>query len=182
MSSQARGSDDLDRQRFIADPEVLAALGVSVEDLADPDVRAVAIRREHPEFEPTFEEGLEEVDLGHGPINPRLHLTMHEVVAEQLWDDTPAEVWQTATRLLDEGYERHEILHMLMRTTSNQVWAAWHDERPYDRARHVAELRALPDSWERERSAQTVERRHDDARKAARRRSRAARRRNRRPK
>jgi Domain of unknown function (DUF1841) len=182
MSSPARGSDDLDRQRFIAGAEVLAALDLSVEDLADPDVREAVIRREHPEFEHAFKEGLEEVDLGDGPINPRLHLTMHQVVAQQLWDDTPPEVWQTVTRLLDQGYDRHEILHMLMRTTANQVWAALHDDRPYDRDRHVAELRALPDSWEHERSALTVERRHDDARKEARRRARAARRRNRRPK
>jgi hypothetical protein len=77
---------------------------------------------------------------------------------------------------------RRLILHMLMRTTSNQVWAAWHDEQPYDRDRHVAELRALPGSRERERAAMTAGAAHEDARKKARRHVRAARRRNRRPK
>jgi len=52
-------------------------------------------------------------------------------------------VWATAARLLEEGYERHEILHMLGRPVSDQVWEALHEERPYDRERHVAALRAL---------------------------------------
>ena len=45
MSGQSRASDDSDRRRFIADPEVLAALAVSVEYLRDPDVRASMILR-----------------------------------------------------------------------------------------------------------------------------------------
>ena len=81
-------------------------------------------------------------------MNPRLHLTMHEIVATQLWDDSPPEVWDTAVRLLDVGYERHEILHMLARPVSEQMWGALHDERPYDHERHVAALTALPGSWE----------------------------------
>ena len=31
-------------------------------------------------------------------MNPRLHLKMHEIVATQLWDDSPPEVWDTAAR------------------------------------------------------------------------------------
>jgi hypothetical protein len=166
-----------DRRRFIADAGVLAELGLTVDDLSDPDVRALAIEREHPEFGEALEKGDEEVDLGHGPINVRLHLTMHEIVATQLWDDAPPEVWETAERLREAGYERHEILHMLMRSASNQVWAALHDEQPYDRDRHIAELHALPGSWERERAELTSESHHDRARRAGRRRSRSPRRR-----
>ena len=103
------------------------------------------------------------------------------VVATQLWDDSPPEVWGTAVRLRDAGYDRHEILHMLARPVSEQIWGALHEERPYDHDRHVAALQALPGTWERERTARTAARRHDDARKQARRAGRAARRRNRRP-
>jgi hypothetical protein len=181
MSRQPSGPSDTDRQQFIADADVLAALGVSVEELADPDIRALAIRNEHPEFEDALKKGLREVGLGDGPLNPRLHLAMHEIVATQLWDDSPPEVWETAVRLLDAGYARHEILHMLGRPVSDQVWAALHDERPYDRERHVAALRALPGSWEQERVTRTSAERHTNARKQARRKARAARRRNRRP-
>ena len=174
-------ASEVDRKRFIADPTVLSELGLGVDDLDDPDVRAVVIRNEHPEFEEALARGWREVDLGHGPMNPRLHLTIHEIVATQLWEDSPPEVWETARRLFDAGYERHQILHMLSRPVSEQVWAAMHEERPYDLEAHVAALQALPGSWERERSAITAEKRHEDERKRARRQAREARRRNRRP-
>jgi hypothetical protein len=181
MSRQPPVPGEIDRKQFVADADVLAALGITVEELADPDVRSQVIRHEHPECEDALEKRLDEIDVGDGPINPRLHLAMHEIVATQLWDDSPSEVWETAVRLLDAGYERHEILHMLSRPVSDQVWGALHDEQPYDRERHVAGLRALPGSWEHERAARTSAERHNDARKQARRNARAARRRNRRP-
>jgi Domain of unknown function (DUF1841) len=179
VSRQSRASGELDRRRFVADADVLAELGVGVGELDDPEMRALAIRHEHPEFDEALREGRGEIDLGGGPINPRLHLAMHEIVATQLWDDSPPEVWETAVRLFDAGYERDEILHMLGRPASDQIWAALHDERPYDRDRHLAALRALPGSWERERT--TVTKRHHDARKQGRQQARAARKRNRRP-
>ena len=174
--------DEPERRHFVADPDVLAVLGMSIDDLADPDARSFVIRHEHPEFVDVLEDdGLDEIDLGYGPINPRLHLAMHEIVATQLWDGDPPEVWETAVRLRDAGYERHEILHMLGRPVSDQIWAAWHDDQPYDRARHVASLQALPGIWERERAAMSAGKSQDGARKQARRSARAARRRNRRP-
>jgi hypothetical protein len=181
MSQQSRTDREDQRRRFVADPDVLVALGVAFEQLSDPDVRSLVIRHEHPEFEEALQEGRREIEGVDGPMNPRLHLAMHEIVATQLWDDSPPEVWDTAVRLLEAGYERHEILHMLGGLVSDQVWEALHDKRPYDRERHVAALRALPGSWERERTAKTAAGRHDEARKQARRAARAARRRNRRP-
>ncbi len=181
MSRQPPARGEMDRKQFVGDADVLAALGVTVEELADPDVRSVVIRHEHPEFEEAVKEHLYEIDLGDGPMNPRLHLAIHEVVATQLWDNSPPEVWETAARLLDAGYERHEILHMLSRPVADQVCGALRDEQPYDEERHIAALRALPGSWEQERSTRTSTRRHNDTRKQARRSAQAARRRNRRP-
>jgi len=181
MSQRSRAGSEDDRRRFVADPDAVAALGLTFEQLSDPDVRAVVIRHEHPELEQALTEDRREIEGGGGPMNPRLHLKLHEVVATQLWDDSPPEVWDTAVRLLDGGYERHEILHMLARPVSDQIWEALHDERPYDLERHVAALKALPGSWERERATRTATRRHQDARAQARRAARVARRRNRRP-
>jgi Domain of unknown function (DUF1841) len=181
MSQRSQAGSGDDRRRFVADPDAVAALGLTFEQLSDPDVRAVVIRHEHPEFEEALSEDRREIEGSGGPMNPRLHLKLHEVVATQLWDDSPPEVWDAAVRLLDGGYERHEILHMLARPVSDQIWEALHDERPYDLERHVAALKALPGSWERERATRTAARRHQDARAQARRAARAARRRNRRP-
>jgi hypothetical protein len=181
MSPQSGADRDGQRRRFVADRDVLAELGVGIEQLSDPDTRSLVIRHEHPEFEEALKEGRREIEGPGGPMNPRLHLAMHEIVATQLWDDSPPEVWDTAVRLLEGGYERHEILHMLGRLASDQVWEALHEERPCDREQHVAALQALPGAWERERTAKTAAGRHEDARKQARRAARAARRRNRRP-
>ena len=167
----------------------MADLELRLEDLADEDTRAVVLRHEHPEFEEALKAGVREIDGPNGPINPRLHLVMHGIVATQLWDNSPPEVWEAARRLLDSGYERHEILHMLGRPVAEQVWEAWHDERVYDRDAHVAALLALPKSWERTRSARRLEREHHLAqrpdapatRKRARRQAKASRRRNRPP-
>ena len=104
-------------------------------------------------------------------MNPRLHLTIHEIVAAQLADDDPPEVWATAQRLRRLGYGRHEILHMLGAAMTPQLWAALHDQREYDLDEHRAALAALPDSWERERPGGPRPRR---ARRARRRRREAA--------
>jgi hypothetical protein len=60
MSRQPPGPGEVDRRRFVAEADVLAALGVTVEELADPDVRSLVICHEHPEFEDALAEGLEE--------------------------------------------------------------------------------------------------------------------------
>jgi hypothetical protein len=188
MSGGSSIEDQRARLQFVADPAVMARLELSLEDLADEDLRAVMIRAEHPEFEDALAAGVREFDGPTGPVNPRLHLIVHGIVATQLWDDSPPEVWATAKRLLRSGYERHEVLHMLGRPVAAQVWEAWHDERAYDRDAHVAALDALPESWERERGAMRLEQGHDltgrsdaaAARKQARRQIKAARRRSRR--
>jgi hypothetical protein len=181
MTDRSPAQGDRDRRQFVADPEVLAGLDLRLEDLADPDLRSLAIRAEHPEYEAALTSGQGEIETADGPVNPRLHLTMHEIVATQLWDNSPPEVWETAERLREAGYERHEILHMLAGTVSDQVSASLQDRVPYDVDAHVAALRALPGSWERQRSARSAEKKHDAARKQACRQARTARRRNRRP-
>jgi hypothetical protein len=123
----------------VADMELL--------DPADPDERALLIRAAHPELDTE----LETVIVDGREMNPRLHLTVHEIVATQLADDDPPEVWATAQRLRRLGYGRHDILHMLGAAMTPQLWAALHDQREYDLDEHRAALAALPDSWERER-------------------------------
>jgi hypothetical protein len=116
-------------------------------DPADADDRALLIAAAHPELDTKAEAAL--VD-GH-EINPRLHLTIHEIVATQIVDDDPPEVWATAQRLRKLGYGRHEVLHMLGAAMTPQLWEALHDQREYDLEAHRAALAALPESWERAR-------------------------------
>ena len=81
------------------------------------------------------------------PINPRLHIAMHEIVANQLWEDDPPETWATAQRLTALGYERHEVLHMLGSVVAREVWQVLEPGVPSDPGRYVAALRELPESY-----------------------------------
>jgi hypothetical protein len=88
------------------DGEELAPL-----DPGDPDERSILIEGEHPEWHALLRDPSFHGEAG--GVNPRLHLAMHEIIANQLWDNDPVEVWQAGKRLLAAGVERHEALHRL---------------------------------------------------------------------
>jgi hypothetical protein len=143
-------SDDAERRRAFAIPPIEQPpedLVLEWLDPADEDDRAILLEAAHPELDTDAETMV----IGGEEMNPRLHLTMHEIVAKQLIDDDPPEVWQTAQRLRRLGYRQHEILHMLASAITGEIWRALRGERGYDRAAHVAALAALPESWERQR-------------------------------
>lgn len=142
-------SDEEARRRFVAPPAegVLDGIDLSLLDPGDPDDRRLLIEAEHPELRRALRRGDDEAVVGGRPMNPRLHLTFHEIVATQLWDDDPAETWSTAQRLLAEGHERHEVLHMLGSVVAREVWGTLERREPFDRERYASALDELPDSY-----------------------------------
>jgi hypothetical protein len=116
-------------------------------DPGDEDDCRALLELAHPELDL----GAETVIAGGQEINPRLHITMHAIVAKQLADNDPPEVWTTAQRLRRLGYSRHEILHMLGGAMSGEIWHALRGDRGYELDAHLAKLAALPESWERQR-------------------------------
>jgi hypothetical protein len=148
--ARSEAGGDRERRLAFAIPAVehdLDDLDTSLLDPADADDRALLIRAAHPELDTDHETMV----IGGREINPRLHLTLHEIVATQLAEDDPPEVWATAQRLRRLGYSHHEILHMLGAAVSTQIWEALHNRREYDAEEHRAALAALPESWERQR-------------------------------
>jgi hypothetical protein len=156
---QRMASDDRGRRTTVALPRLDAPartraqeLGWHV-DLLDPldaDERSVLIRLAHPELDQAIEAGEETVVVDAEPMNPRLHLAIHEFVATQIIDGEPPEAFASAERLLALGRDHHEVLHMLGFCVSGQLWAALHDRREYSREEHVRALGALPGSFDRE--------------------------------
>ena len=142
-------SDDERRRRFACPSHrgTFDEIDLSLLDPADPDDRRFLILAEHPEFAEAIEHGEDELTVGGEPVNPHLHITMHEVIATQLWNDDPPEVWATARRLLDAGYERHEVLHMLASVLAREMWHVLDSGEARDHSSYVRKLEELPDSW-----------------------------------
>ncbi|MGH2445786.1 MAG: hypothetical protein ACRDGD_07085, partial [Candidatus Limnocylindria bacterium] len=132
--------DDIDRELF-AIPAVEGTydgIDLNMLDPLDHDDRSIMIRAEHEDPDPALH------DDG---LDPGPHLAIHEVIANQLLDNEPPEVWQTAKRLIAAGHEEHTILHMLGFAMSAQIFSALREQRPYDPAEYRRALDALPDSW-----------------------------------
>jgi hypothetical protein len=117
-------------------------------DPSDEDDRYYFILAEHPELVPAIRDDLDEIEMYGRTMNPRLHLMMHQIVANQLWDDTPPEVWATAKRLMGLGYKRHDIFHMVGSLVTEDVWYILRQDQQFDPNRYIAGLEALPEAWE----------------------------------
>lgn len=79
-----------ERLALIASDRALASVDARAEDLADPDVRAVVIRADHPELDRALRDGRDEIKVNGEPVSIRLHLQMHQVLATQTGRRRPA--------------------------------------------------------------------------------------------
>ncbi len=89
--------------------------------LLDPDDehdRSVLILAVHPEQHSGIESGRD-----NAPSDARD--CRHQLLANE-----PQEMWHTARRMVDAGYERHEMLHMLASVVSADVYSALHENQP----------------------------------------------------
>lgn len=169
------GMDDEARRAFAAPPASgkFDEIDLAMLDPSDPDQRRLLIIAEHPELAAAIAAAQRELHVHGETMSPELHIAMHEIVTNQLWDDDPPEVWQTAKRLVADGYDRHEVLHMLASVVSDHTYDMLTNAKPFDAAKMRGELEQLPTSWEAARSAVPEERHLNRAeRRAAQRRSR----------
>ena len=157
------------RKAFACPPAtaVVDDIDLALLDPNDEDQRMLLIEAEHPKLKEALDKGIDEVRRGSDVMNPTLHIAMHEIVTNQLWADDPPEVWQTAKRLTEAGYERHEVFHMLGSVVSGQIWEVMAKQVPSDIERTRAELAALPGSWEDLRKQWPLERSRTRARRRA---------------
>ena len=152
--------DDCDARRAFACPPregELDGIDLALLDPAEPDARRLLIEAEHPELSAAIEAGQATVVSDGVEMSPRAHIAMHEIVANQIWDGQPPETWETAKRLTDLGYDRHEVLHMLASVVAADVFRALTHDQPFDRDDFVTRLRELPDSWEAQRNERAAD-------------------------
>ena len=84
-------------------------------DPTEEDGRAELIRLAHPELVAAIDAGEEIVVIGGEAVNPRLHLLMHQAVADRLLHDDPPEDWLAFGVLLERGVDAHEAQHAVGR-------------------------------------------------------------------
>ena len=149
-----------DERRLVAAPALSGqfdGIELGFLDPDDEDDRTVMVLAEHPELRSAIESGRDKVHHHGRVVIPQLHLAMHEIVANQMLANEP-EMWDTANRLVNAGYERHEVLHMLASVVSADVYSALHDQQSNNPARTQGCFAALPGSWERQREVIPAER------------------------
>lgn len=145
---------------------MVEGVDVALLDPEDEDDRRLLILADHPDLQQAIAAGKREIKRSGEVVNPELHLQMHLVVANQLWDDHPPETWDTAQRLTASGYERHEVLHMLASVVSADVFEALQGRAPDPRGT-LERLAELPASWEKRRAGLDEERHANRAERRA---------------
>lgn len=142
------GEETLARRRFVMPHRNATIDGEEFRwlDPADPDQRSLLIQGEHPEFDKYLADPSWSGEID--GMNPRFHLTMHEIIANQLWDNEPPEAWQAVGRLREQGVARHDILHELAGIMATHLHPTLTRGEPFDAD---AYRRALTDLGSRDR-------------------------------
>jgi hypothetical protein len=121
-------------------------LDLELLDPSDEDELTFLIEAQHTEFQDALRSD-EEMVVGGEPFSPRLHVTMHQIVANQLLADDPPQTWQTVQRLAGLGYDWHNIMHMIAALVSDDLYHAMNEHRHFDPADYTRRLNELPGDW-----------------------------------
>jgi hypothetical protein len=137
-----------DRRSWAAPPGHGSYRGLDLErlDPADEAELTILIEAMHPELADALRSGAE-VSAGGEPFSPRLHVAMHQIVANQLLTDDPPKTWQTAQRLAALGYDWHNVVHMIAAVVSEDVYHVVKEGRTFDLASFTRRLDELPGDW-----------------------------------
>lgn len=85
--------------------------------------------------------------------NPHLRRALLEVVDNQLRENNPPETKETLKRLMAEGRSRKEAVELIACVVTSEIFDVLKLGRPYDNARFVAGLQALPRlPWETDKA------------------------------
>lgn len=137
-----------DRQSWVVPPGhgSYRGLGLELLDPTDEAELTFLIEAIHPELADALGSA-DEVIVGGEPFSPRLHVAMHQIVANQLLADDPPETWQTVQRLAALGYDWHNIMHMIAAVVSDDVYHALKQGRPFSPGGYTRRLHELPGDW-----------------------------------
>ena len=89
-----------------------------LDEMDEAENRIARILLDHPEYEEILEDTEildgREFDAGEAG-NPFLHISFHKMVEDQLESGRPAEVLSFLESMRAKGFDRHEIIHVIMK-------------------------------------------------------------------
>jgi hypothetical protein len=114
-------------------------------NMLDEETPSVAwIAREHAELVQAVWEGRDEVVEGDDlSISPKLHLTLHGIVERQYHSGDPPAVQELVDLLLDDGWRRHEIMHLICAANIDELLLMLNDEESFNPDRFAVRLKRL---------------------------------------
>ena len=106
------------------------------------------IMREHEEFH-TYWENIEEfMDYEFDPdseVNPFMHVMLHQMVEQQIRNESPPEVEKVFQRLKDGGMDRHGAIHLIGSVLVENLFDVVKNGQEFQMDRYLSELRSLPE-------------------------------------
>lgn len=125
---------------------IYRGLDLELLDPADEDERTFLIEAQHPGFARALRND-EEMIVNGEPFSPRLHVTLHQIVASQVLAGDPPETWRTVQRLAGLGYDWHNVMHMIAAVINDDLHQMLTEQRPFDLDGYAGRLRLLPGDW-----------------------------------
>ena len=124
----------------------VAEMRLAGQELEEDDIHIGQAMDMHPEFDPVWEEG----ELACYPreieskvINPFLHIVLHVRVNRQIQNEEPYFVPIAYKRLIGQGLDSHEGLHVIMGEYADIYFATFRKGGSFDNLAYQSRIEAL---------------------------------------
>jgi hypothetical protein len=150
MPESPKSAEDLQRQAFrrtVYHIWSMLQAGL-IDEMNEAEYGIARILLEHPEYEDFFEN--EEIldgqkfDAG-SKGNPFLHISFHKMVQDQLEAGRPEEATLFLEFMEEKGYDRHEVIHAIMKILTILISEAMQNRQSLDVDRYRSILEQCRD-------------------------------------
>ncbi len=112
-------------------------------DIEELDERISYVMDMHPEFEEiwlTGEMAAYPQEINGQVVSPFVHTVLHTIVDSQIRTEQPEFVLQAFNKLLEQGMEKHEVLHAIIACFADLHFSSFRQGRPFDQLDYESRL------------------------------------------
>jgi len=106
----------------------------------------VAVLKEHPEFDPFWEQGeaaLHPQEVGDFVVSPLIHARLHVVIENQLLDQDPDEIVIAFNLLIEQDVTRHKAIHRIASIWGDVYFRSIREATPFSDWSYINGLESL---------------------------------------